>query len=94
MAKPFVNNSKKREAFRRQLFAAQNGECHLGSGCFLPGKPMTLRRGKDSLRLQKTFATFDHLVPVKAGGSAHRDNFALAHSFCNSKRGHKDILLC
>lgn len=81
---PFRKNPTKREAERTRLFALQNGRCHL---C---GRLMTLKR-LNSRNPGKGFATFDHVVPRKNGGTAYFTNIKLAHRKCNNQRGDKPI---
>lgn len=85
-ARPFSRGGEReqRDNLRAELFAKQNGLCHL---C---GKLMTLqRKGKLGVSVSALFATFDHLLPRALGGTAYYTNLALAHRKCNSARGHK-----
>lgn len=86
--RPFSRSGQReqRDNLRAELFEKQNGLCHL---C---GKLMTLqRKGKLGINAPALFATFDHLIPHAAGGTAYYTNLALAHRKCNSARGHKPL---
>lgn len=63
---------------KRDWFNAQQGFC------WLCGTPM---RFKYAAR-DPGCATFDHLIPVREGGTWRADNLLLAHQDCNSRRGH------
>lgn len=83
---PFRKDRGRRDAERARLFAEQNGRCYL---C---GRLMTLQRKiKKNGGISKGFATFDHVVPRKNGGTAYFTNIKLAHRKCNNRRGAKPI---
>lgn len=86
MARPFRKSGGRpeRDQLRQQLFDQQAGLCHL---C---GQPMTLQR-KPGSKTPKHFASFDHVVPHSAGGTAYYLNLKLAHRSCNSARGSTPI---
>lgn len=77
--------SEKRELLRAQLFAQQQGLCHL---C---GTPMTITRRSRNTTVASTFATFDHLVPRSEGGTSYWKNLKLAHRRCNSARNSRPL---
>lgn len=39
-------------------------------------------------RQNRFCATFDHIIPVRAGGTWEPANLLLAHQDCNARRGH------
>ena len=75
---------ERREALRARLFEMQVGLCHLCN------KPMTLQRARGK-GVGRYFATFDHVVPHSAGGTAHHTNLKLAHRICNNGRNSRPI---
>jgi hypothetical protein len=74
----------KREDFRIELFAFQEGKCHWCHG------PMTMERKRTTvngrMKDNMQFATFEHIKPRSMGGGFNRDNIRLAHGACNVKR--------
>jgi HNH endonuclease len=64
---------------KRDWFEAQHGFC------WLCGTPMRFKfDNKD-----RFCATFDHLIPVSAGGTWKADNLLLAHQDCNNRRANR-----
>ena len=55
-----------------------------GDRCAICREPLN-RKIKD--RYDPFYVTFDHRVPVSAGGLSTLDNLQLAHRFCNQERG-------
>lgn len=51
--------------------------------CWLCGTPMHFKYD----RTDRLCATFDHVIPVKEGGTWDPENLLLAHKDCNSRRG-------
>lgn len=70
-----------RENIRRQLKERQGSRCALcGERMHFTGDP-----------LSPFYATLDHIVPRKDGGSNNRRNLQLAHRKCNHERGHTPL---
>ena len=68
------------ERFSLQEIAERDGwRCHI---C---GK--RVRKDIGDTRRDSRAATMDHLIPVSKGGPHSRDNVALAHRGCNSRKG-------
>jgi 5-methylcytosine-specific restriction endonuclease McrA len=53
---------------------------------------MTLQR-KHGIKIPKSFATFDHVMPRSLGGTCYHTNLKLAHRSCNNARNDKCILV-
>lgn len=74
----------KREEFRVELFAEQNGACHwCRNQMSMERKRITVTgRIKDN----QSFASFEHIKPRSMGGVFSRHNIKLAHASCNRER--------
>ena len=70
---------KQRKVYK--LFLRDGPDCHI---CRLPVRLLTLAVGPGS-------ATADHVVPRSKGGRAAMTNMKLAHKFCNSLRGDREL---
>lgn len=66
----------------KRLFDFQYGLCWL---CGTPMDPDL--RDPDPMTISR-----DHLIPKSKGGSGLRNNIALAHAVCNSRRGNDGVL--
>jgi len=74
-----LTNTKRRRRYRAEMFEQQEGKCHWCGG------QMTIEIG---MELKRSFATFEHIIPVAQGGSYwSRSNIVLAHRRCNELRG-------
>lgn len=87
---------KRRRAHNRRKNVARRGAAIVGRQmsieelCERDGYRCHLCRRRVNLRLRSPHprsATFDHLVPVSAGGTDDPANLALAHRDCNTRRG-------
>jgi hypothetical protein len=74
--------TRKKQKLKLKLWEKQKGFCHL---CGMLMRPV------GSSRKHKGFPTFDHLIPVKDGGTNLQSNLLLAHKRCNNLRGHKPL---
>jgi hypothetical protein len=59
-----------------------------GKLCWICGLP-TFEWGSTRDCDVRWWATRDHVVPKKLGGSDELDNLKVAHNFCNGMRGHQ-----
>ena len=69
-----------RASLKRKFMTAQGGKCWL---CGLLMKV-------DVAPTDPEYATWDHVLPVSAGGGNKQDNLILAHRKCNLKRGNRE----
>lgn len=79
MASILNGDQARSRRIRREKYALQNGCCHWCgfemSMAARPGLPVP------------TYATFEHLVPAKDGGTGRQENLKLACWLCNQLRG-------
>jgi len=76
--RPF--RSSRRRAWRKELFAAQDGLCHWCK------QPMLLVLPDGRTKPTRDYATFEHLIPHSAGGKWSQKNIVLACWECNETR--------
>ena len=69
---------QQRQSLIRQLYERQSGNC------FICQQPIDLVLHSDSMQI-------DHVIPLKANGRDHPDNFALSHASCNASKQDSDL---
>jgi 5-methylcytosine-specific restriction endonuclease McrA len=88
-APKLTNRKSNGDRFRRKRQALFDGQkavcCWDEKGCLYPGTPMLLLETGPG-RPHHLFATFEHVVPRREGGTHANGNVRLAHRGCNEAR--------